>query len=163
MIKHTSKDYLSNPWYFKEEPFIEADKKWSGFVYNITDLTNGKKYIGKKFFWTKPKNPKTGKRELKESNWRIYYGSNVILKQFVKDKGFMNFRRDIVSIHTLLRDVNYMEMKLQYALGVLEQVGEDEEMIYMNGNIAGKHWSHLVRGIENRSFYGNSCFFSAHT
>ena len=153
MTRLSSKDYLSNPWYFDGEPFVEVNTKWVGFVYNITDLTNGKKYLGKKFLWTNPKNPKTGKREKKESNWRIYYGSNPVLKQFVKDKGFMNFRREIVSIHTLQRDVNYMEMKLQYALGVLEQVGEDGEMLYMNGNIAGKHWAHLVRGITDRSFY----------
>lgn len=143
--------YLVNPWFFNNEPFLTPNN-YAGFVYLITDLTNNKKYIGKKFFWSRRKDPKTKKRIKKESDWKTYYGSNLFLKGLVKEKGKENFRREILSLHTLIRDVNYSEVKLQYVFEVLERVEEGgEEMIFMNGNISGKHWSHLVKGINERS------------
>jgi hypothetical protein len=145
-----SNQYLLNPWFFNDEPFLDPTP-FAGFVYLITDQTNGKKYIGKKFFWSRRKDPKTKKRVKKESDWKTYFGSNLFLKGLVREKGWEKFRRDILSLHTLIRDVNYTEVKLQYLFEVLEQVDTDGEMKYMNGNISGKHWSHLVRGIEERT------------
>ena len=49
-----------------------------GFVYQITNLANNKKYIGKKFFYsTKTKQVKGKKKKLKvPSDWQTYYGSS---------------------------------------------------------------------------------------
>ena len=45
-----------------------------GFVYQITNLTNNKAYIGKKLFWFKKIKTLKGKRKryLAESDWRTY-------------------------------------------------------------------------------------------
>ncbi len=144
------------PWLFNGEPFELNDPTLEGFVYVIIDTTNRKRYIGKKFFWNRRKDPKTGRRVKKESDWKQYYGSNAYLKGLVKEKGKDVFERHILTLHKLKRDVNYMEIKMQYALEVLEIVDTaDEELLYMNGNINGKHWAHLVKGIDERTKYSS--------
>ena len=50
-------------WLYNDQEFTEdmiGDNV--GFVYLITNLQNGRKYIGKKTFWFKRKDKKTGKR-----------------------------------------------------------------------------------------------------
>jgi len=47
-------------WFFENtifEPTQEELEPWVGFVYEITDLSNNKKYIGKKLFWAVRKLP----------------------------------------------------------------------------------------------------------
>ena len=52
-----------------------------GFVYNITNLTNQRQYIGRKYFW-QHRTPKGKKRKVKsESDWKKYYGSCPELKK----------------------------------------------------------------------------------
>ncbi len=144
-----------NPWLFNNEPFLDC-AHYAGFVYEITDTLNNKKYIGKKFFWSHRKLPGKTRRSKIESNWRQYYSSSEIIKQLVKEFGKLRFKRKILSLHELTRDVNYTEVKLQYALGVLEKIDENGELEYYNGNISGKHQSHLVKGIELRTLYEQS-------
>jgi hypothetical protein len=62
-------------WKLKEKVINEVPDGMEGFVYLITNLENGKKYIGKKTFWERRKDRKTGRRKKKESNWRDYFGS----------------------------------------------------------------------------------------
>ena len=40
-------------WRYNEEDFTEAPKGIEGFVYLITNLTNDRKYVGKKSFWSR--------------------------------------------------------------------------------------------------------------
>jgi hypothetical protein len=143
-----SKTY-ENPWLFNGEPFLDCGK-YAGFVYLLIDKVTGKRYIGKKFFWCKRKVPNKKRRVTVESNWREYYSSCDEIKKLVKEHGKQRFERHILSLHELERDVNYMEIKLQYMLGVLEKTDEEGNMLYYNGNISGKHHAHLVRGIEGR-------------
>ena len=71
-------------WLFENKEFDPADSRideLAGFVYCITDLNNGKKYVGKKTLWSirrlKPLKGKTRKRIKKaQSDWMKYYGSN---------------------------------------------------------------------------------------
>ena len=63
-----------------------------GFVYLITNRATGKKYVGKKFFWSKKTLPitktrKRRKRLLVESDWKTYYGSNKNLQEDVEKMG----------------------------------------------------------------------------
>ncbi len=60
-------------WYFNNQEFTEVPKGMEGFVYLITNTTNNKKYIGKKNFWERRKDPKTGRRKTKESNWQKWF------------------------------------------------------------------------------------------
>ena len=78
-------------WLFNGKEFDPTEfdfKDLVGFVYCITDLTNNKKYIGKKNFWStnrlKPLKGKTRKRVVKkESDWIKYHGSNEEVKLLV--------------------------------------------------------------------------------
>ena len=73
-------------WQYNNLTFTEdMIGDYYGFVYMITNLSNNKKYIGKKFFYsTKTKQVKgKKKREKVFSDWKSYYGSNQTLKDEV--------------------------------------------------------------------------------
>jgi hypothetical protein len=93
-----------------------------GFVYQITNLTNGKKYIGKKFFYsTKTKQVKGKKKRTKvSSNWQTYYGSSDILQKDVLQYGHENFVREILHLCKSKGECGYLEAKEQFVRGVME-------------------------------------------
>ena len=50
MITTLEVDY-ENPWMYEGNPFTSDDiGDYYGFVYRITNTTNGKQYIGRKYF-----------------------------------------------------------------------------------------------------------------
>ena len=93
-----------------------------GFVYIITNLTNNKKYIGKKFFYSsKTKVVKGKKKKLKvSSDWQTYYGSNEELKKDVIMHGREQFKREIIHLCKSKGECGYLEAKEQFINGVLE-------------------------------------------
>lgn len=93
-----------------------------GFVYQITNLANNKKYIGKKFFYsTKTKQVKGKKKKLKvSSDWQTYYGSSDTLKQDVLQYGPENFKREIIHLCKSKGVCGYLEAKEQFINNVLE-------------------------------------------
>ena len=109
---------------YNDEIFDTTPEEYQGFVYRITDLTNNKKYIGKKFFW-KPKTlpiTKTRKRRVKtrtESDWRTYYGSSKEVQQLVEDKGKENYKREILKLCLTKGECSYFEAKYQFEYDVL--------------------------------------------
>jgi hypothetical protein len=130
-----------NPWYY-EEKIVESDiiDEYIGFVYNITNLTNNKRYIGKKLLKrTKTRQVKgKKKRSLVESDWKLYYGSNKELQDDVSILGTGKFKREILRLCKTKGECNYFEAKYQFNLEVLEN--ED----YYNCWIQVKvHKSHL--------------------
>ena len=123
-------------WTFNGEPFIEAPKGYEGFVYLIAELDTGRKYIGKKFFFTRRKPAKTKKnadtkrrRVTKEGDWRNYWSSSDIIKESVAEKGEDNYTREILVICKTMGDTNYMEIKMLYEYNVLENVDYINESI----------------------------------
>ena len=70
MITVLEVDY-ENPWMYEGNPFTSDDiGDYYGFVYRITNTTNGKSYIGRKYFVQKRK-PRGGKRRVtSESDWK---------------------------------------------------------------------------------------------
>ena len=56
-----------------------------GYIYVITNLINGKRYVGKNVFDNK-------------SMWKSYMGSGVFIKQAIKKYGKENFKKDIIHI-----------------------------------------------------------------
>lgn len=122
-------------WYFNGKLFEEVDKKYEGFVYLITNLDNGMKYIGKKHFWERRKNPKTGRRQTKESDWRNYFGSCDSLIQDVKILGKDKFKKEILYLCPHKKSMSYYETYEQFKRNVLL----DET--YYNTNIEGKFYS----------------------
>ena len=60
-------DY-ENPWIYEGRPFTSDDiGDYYGFVYRITNTTNGKTYIGRKYFVQKRKPREAGREELQAS------------------------------------------------------------------------------------------------
>ena len=121
-----------------------------GFVYEITDLDNGKKYIGKKWFWNTRKRPplkgKTRKRIVRiESDWQKYYGSSEEVKSLVEDAGQDRFDRKILRLCKTKGECTYFEAKLQFDNDVLLK---DE---YYNEFIGCKIHSKHVSTLKNDS------------
>ena len=129
-----------NPWIYEGKPFTSDDiGDQFGFVYRITNIQTGKQYIGRKYFYQKRK-PRGGKRRVtSESNWKSYYGSSDELKSDVKRLGKENFKREIISLHTRLGDVNYEETKQLFLNNVLQESLDNGEPAYYNSNILGRY------------------------
>jgi len=118
-----------------------------GFVYLITNRANGKKYVGKKFFWSKKTLPitktrKRRKRLLVESDWRDYYGSNKHLRADVDAQGADMFHREILHLCKSKGECAYMEAKEQFEREVL--LTED----YYNGIISCKIGGQTVKNLK---------------
>ena len=131
------------PWTYNNILFDETPKDMEGFVYLITNLTNQRKYIGKKHFWTRQKDRKTGRRKKKESDWRNYFGSCDELKSDVKVLGINMFRREILYLCPHKKSMSYYETYEQFNRNVLL----DET--YYNTNIEGKFFDSEVNNIYN--------------
>jgi len=137
-------------WLFEDKEFDPADPRivdLAGFVYCITDLTNGKKYIGKKTLWSvnrlKPLKGKTRRRIVKKaSDWMKYYGSNEEVKLLVENHGGDRFKREILKLCKTKGLMSYYETKEQIEREVLFS---DE---YYNEFIGCKIHSKHVRGKE---------------
>ena len=137
-------------WYYRNILFKETPEDYQGFVYEITELRTGKKYIGKKNFW-KPKTlPKNSKRKRRirtrvESDWRSYFGSSGVLNQLVEEQGDQNFKRVILKLCKTKGEMSYYEAKLQFENDVLLN---DE---YYNEFIGCKIHAKHLKGIEDAS------------
>lgn len=131
-------------WIYNDKEFEEIPEDMEGFVYLITNLTNNKKYIGKKNFWERRKNPKTGRRKTQESNWKKYFGSCQELIEDVKNLGESNFLREILYICPHKKSMSYYETYEQFKRDVIM----NEE--YYNFNIEGKFFSSEKERIYNK-------------
>ena len=121
-------------WTYNNEVVNDLPEDVEGFVYVITNLTDNRKYIGKKlarFKTTKPplKGKKNKRRGFKESDWREYWGSSDHLNADVMKLGKDKFTREILHYCPSRGILSYMEAKEQFDRKVLET---DE---YYNGII----------------------------
>lgn len=129
-------------WYYEDNLYEDTPEEYQGFVYQITELDTGKKYIGKKFFW-KPKTlpkTKTRKRRVKirvESDWKSYYGSSKEVQQIVEDKGSDSFKREILRLCKTKGECSYYEAKLQFEFDVL--LRDDYYNEFIGCKIHSKH------------------------
>lgn len=131
-------------WVYRNKPLTKApdSNKYIGFIYEMTYLPTGQKYIGRKRFW-EFKKTKIGVREkartktrkkhkwvVKESNWKNYKSSSEILKNVPINQ----LERKILKLCRTKKEMSYYEEKYQFSKGVLES---DK---WLNGNIRGVYF-----------------------
>lgn len=126
-----------------------------GFIYKITHIPSGKKYIGKKVLFfernvalskkqleeLKEERKQEGKKGktpskqkvVKESDWKTYYGSQKEIKELVKHSNSSDITKEIVHIVSSKKLLTYFETKYLFIEGVVETQNE-----YINDNILGK-------------------------
>ena len=136
----TGIDY-ENPWMYNESVFTSDDIGDNyGFVYLITNLTNQRQYIGRKYFWSFRK-PKGKSRKVKsESDWKKYYGSCPELKEDIERFGRQNFSRTILSLHQTAGKTNFEETRQLFVNGVLTESLDTGGPAYYNSNILSRYF-----------------------
>lgn len=112
---------MNDSWLYNGQVHNEPGEYY-GFVYEITNLLSGRKYIGKKFFWSIKRKQvnKVRKRIKVESDWKEYWSSSDELKSDIERLGKSNFKREIIHLCKNKGTTNYFEAKEQFVKGVLE-------------------------------------------
>lgn len=112
---------MTTDWLYRGEPFLDPGEYY-GFVYCITNLLSGRRYIGKKFFWSLKRKQvnKVRKRYKVESDWKDYWSSSDELKEDVRTLGPEHFKREILHLCKSKGTTNYLEAKEQFQREVLE-------------------------------------------
>jgi hypothetical protein len=123
-----------------------------GFVYIITNIISGRKYIGKKlakfskttYKTVKLKNGTKKKKKIRgkiDSDWREYYGSSPALSKDIAELGTENFTREIMFYCKSKSECSYIEAREQFNHKVLESND------WYNGHIQVRvHGSHILKG-----------------
>ena len=111
-------------WYYNDKIYDDTPEEFQGFVYEITELSTNKKYIGKKNFWKPKILPKNTKRKRRirtrvGSDWRTYFGSSGLLSEKVQESGQNAFKRVILRLCKTKGEMSYYEAKLQFEKDVL--------------------------------------------
>jgi hypothetical protein len=109
--------------------------KAAGFVYMLTYLPTGQRYIGRKLLTkshTRQKNKKIIRSRV-ESDWRDYWSSSPDIKSTIEREGSTdNFVREILLFADTKGQLNYLEERLLYSVGALESE------FWLNSNIRAK-------------------------
>jgi hypothetical protein len=138
-------------WYYQEIEVVNLPEDIVGYVYCITNLTNNRKYIGKKlakfskttYKTVKQKNGIKKRKKIRtkiDSDWREYYGSSPELTADVITLGTENFSREILYYCKSKSECSYIEAREQFARRVLESAD------YYNGHIQVRvHGSHIKK------------------
>ena len=132
-------DY-ENPWLCEGSTFTSNDiGDFFGFVYCITNTNNGRKYIGRKYFYALRTTKGKKRKQIQDSDWKKYYGSCPELKEDVKLYGKEQFKREILSLHKTKGQCNYEETRQLFYYNVLTEANEHGIPKFYNSNILGRY------------------------
>ena len=125
---------MAMQWMYQGKEITNMPKDVVGFVYLITNTTNGRMYVGKKLAKFKRSRPplkgRKNKRRYKvNSDWQDYYGSSDDLTIDVNKLGKDKFTREILFYCKSKAELSYVEAREQFARKVLESND------YYNGHI----------------------------
>ena len=132
-------------WLYENKEVNELPEDCAGFVYQITNTTNGRMYIGKKLArFKRSRRPLKGRinkrRYTVSSDWKYYYGSSDQLLADVERFGKDKFKREILFYCKSKAELSYIEAREQFARKVLESND------YYNGHIRVRiHGSGILR------------------
>ena len=132
-------------WLYENKEVNDLPEDCVGFVYQITNTTNGRMYIGKKLArFKRSRRPLKGRKNKRRytvsSDWKYYYGSSDLLLADVEKLGKDNFKREILFYCKSKAELSYIEAREQFARKVLES---DD---YYNGHIRVRiHGSGILR------------------
>jgi Putative endonuclease segE, GIY-YIG domain len=141
-------------WSYQGQVVEELPEDCVGFVYLITNIVSGRKYIGKKlakfakttYKTVKLKNGTKKKKRIRgkiESDWQTYYGSSVELTADIAKIGVDKFTREILHYCKSKSETSYIEAREQFDRKVLES---NE---YYNGQISVRvHGSHIIKNLR---------------
>ena len=104
-------------WLYNNKKITNIPDDAIAFVYRITNMVTGKSYIGKKQLYSYRKVKR--KRTKRESDWRVYFGSNKELLADILLYGTESFRRDILHFCSKKGEASYYEAKYQFEFDVL--------------------------------------------
>jgi len=136
-------------WFYNDQVVEALPDDCVGFVYLITNLTNDRKYVGKKlakfskttYRVVKLKNGTKKRKKIRgkiDSDWKTYYGSSVELLSDIAQLGSDKFKREILHYCNAKAVCSYIEAKEQFDRKVLESTD------YYNGIISLKvHKNHI--------------------
>lgn len=140
----------SSDWTYQGSPITIAPEEFESFVYLITNLLNGRRYIGKKTLFSRTTLPplksakSTKKRKLvKESDWKKYFGSSAELQGDVALHGEDNFTREILHWCKTRSDASYLEIREQLIRDVL--LSDDYYNSWITCKISGSHLKNLQK------------------
>ena len=101
-------------WLYNNTEFTEEDVgEFFGYVYEITNNINSRKYVGKKFFTRAGTKQIKGKKKKVRlsSGWLNYWSSSKELQEDVKKLGEENFTRRILYLCKSRSECSYRETK----------------------------------------------------
>jgi hypothetical protein len=142
-------------WLYQSQTVETLPEDCVGFVYIITNITNGRMYIGKKlakfskttYKIVKLKNGTKKKKKIRskiDSDWQDYYGSSPNLTQDIEQLGKDKFTREILYYCASKSECSYVEAREQFSRRVLESND------YYNGHIQVRvHGSHIRKLTES--------------
>jgi len=119
---------------------FDPDKHF-GFVYQITNLTDNRSYIGCKHLMKYKKG-----KPVKASEWRNYCSSSKYLKPDIEKLGKDNFEFKILLLCSNKRNLYYEEMRVQIELGVITTND------FYNANVGGKRFYRPVESYADPEF-----------
>ena len=135
-------------WTYQGKDILELPEDCVGFVYLITNNTNGRMYIGKKLAkFKRSRAPLKGRRNRRrykvDSDWQDYYGSSDELTADVMKLGKENFKREILFYCYSKAELSYVEAREQFARKVLESND------YYNGHIRVRvHGKGILKNVK---------------
>jgi hypothetical protein len=141
----------TNKWLHQGKELDELPEDKIGFVYLITNLKTGRRYIGKKlskfsrvkYKMVTQKNGVKKRKKLRskiDSDWQTYWSSSPEVQADVRDLGESNFIREILYFADSKGSLSYLEAREQFARCVLENPSN-----WYNGIIQCRiHRSHVI-------------------
>ena len=142
-------------WTYQGQVVTDLPEDCIGYVYLITNLVSGRKYIGKKlakfskvsYKTVKLKNGNKKRKRIKskiDSDWKEYWGSSPNLQADIDTLGKEKFSREILYYCKSKAETSYIEAREQFDRKVLES--DDYYNGIINCRIHGSHIKSKLQG-----------------